>query len=220
MSKVFVYMYPIEEIVASYFMSPGAYSGISPYSVLNECIQRRYKDNGYKVVSVVCKDKDNIYGIKDEIIDQIITSDMDYTKVNSDDIKKKKKKRDNARRIIQELGEDIEGVVVGGYFAMNSVREIAQAAVNAGISASVDLDLTEFFAEIYKQEGFKIEEYDPDNFKELWLTRAKNKHNNNWKSWREYIEKEFKQQFSNSIFGFEITRETNTSLANGSIERY
>ena len=103
---------------------------------------------------------------------------------------------------------------------MNSVREIAQAAVNAGISASVDLDLTEFFAEIYKQEGFKIEEYDPDNFKELWLTRAKNKHNNNWKSWREYIEKEFKQQFSNSIFGFEITRETNTSLANGSIERY
>lgn len=219
MSKIFVYMYPIEENVASYFMSPGAYSGISPYSVLNECIQKRYKDNGYKVVGVVYKDKDSIYGIKDEIIDQIINSDLDYNKAQSDDINDYQKKRDNARKIIQELGENIERVVVGGYFAMNSVREIAQTAVNAGISAGVDLDLTEFFADLYKQEGFKIEEYNPDNFKELWLTRAQSNHKDNWESWRIHIEKYFNQQFANPIFGFAITRETNSSPDNSDIEK-
>ena len=219
MSKIFLYMYPIKENVRSCFASSGFYNEISPYKVLNECIQKRYKDKGYSVLCVVYKDKEDVYGIKKEIIDQTISLDIDYNEEYSYDKSNYKEKCNNARNIIQKLGEDIEEVVVGGYYAMDMVSITTQAAVDAGINAIVDLDLTDYFASLYKQKGFKIEEYDPYNFKELWLERAKEKYRNDWGRWKERIEEDFDQHFLNPIFGFNIMRDTNSSPDNSSVER-
>ena len=53
MKKVFLYLYPIEEYQRVLMCSDKYYENHdleNPIIVINECIKKRYKDNGYEVI--------------------------------------------------------------------------------------------------------------------------------------------------------------------------
>ena len=65
MNKVFLYLYPIEEYSNVFNFEDEYYDKNNirrPFEVLNETIQRRYRDNGFKVVFALYPDK-KIFGI-------------------------------------------------------------------------------------------------------------------------------------------------------------
>lgn len=49
----------------------------NPYKVLNECIQKRYREKGYQIVYAIYPDK-NIYGINPLQTDKIIYTDVSF----------------------------------------------------------------------------------------------------------------------------------------------
>ena len=55
MQKVFLYLYPIEEYTK-------VFENDNSLAVLNECIQKRYREKGYQVIFALYPDK-NLYGI-------------------------------------------------------------------------------------------------------------------------------------------------------------
>lgn len=57
LKKVFLYLYPIKEYASMFlFHDDKLYDDWKvkrPFPILNECIQKRYRDNGYQVVFVL-----------------------------------------------------------------------------------------------------------------------------------------------------------------------
>ena len=62
-----------------------------PLLILNECIQKRYRDNGYQVVYVLYPDKD-IFGIIPNKDDKIIYTDILFSENSAVDENGKEKK--------------------------------------------------------------------------------------------------------------------------------
>lgn len=80
MNKVFLYLYPVKEFYEVFLHSNCFYDEINrkkPFSILNECIQKRYREQGYKIVYAIYKDK-NIYGIELKPTDRIIYTDITF----------------------------------------------------------------------------------------------------------------------------------------------
>ena len=79
MKKVFLYLYPIKEYISMFLYHDDKlydeWNVKRPLPVLNECIQKRYRDNGYQVVYVLYPDKD-IFGIIPKKEDRIIYTDI------------------------------------------------------------------------------------------------------------------------------------------------
>lgn len=140
-----------------------------PLPILNECIQKRYRDNGYQVVYVLYPDKD-IFGIIPKEVDRIIYTDILFSENSAvdDDGNEKKDfipKYPNEQLLIKQLG-DIEELVIGGYHFSDCVKRVGETALNMGINTVIDLDLTDLFFNLYKQEDyFNIKEYSSENFK-------------------------------------------------------
>lgn len=140
-----------------------------PLPILNECIQKRYRDNGYQVVYVLYPDKD-IFGIIPKKEDRIIYTDILFSEnsaVDENGIEKKDfvPKYPNERFLIKQL-QDVEKLVIGGYHFNDCVKRVGEVALNMGIDTTIDLDLTDIFFNLYKQEEyFNIEEYNPEKFK-------------------------------------------------------
>ena len=84
MKKIFLYLYPIEEYNHSFEFSEEYLQQNgreNPYKVLNECIQKRYRDKDYQIVYAIYPDK-SLYGINLLPTDKIIYTDVTFEQAN------------------------------------------------------------------------------------------------------------------------------------------
>ena len=178
--KIFLYLYPIEE----YTKTSLRFCGVIDYleqkrllSILDECIQKRYRDKGYEVVFALYPDKE-LFGLTKKEQDRVILTDIDFLTVNTyannnDEKKDYAIKYPSELHIVEQLG-GVSELVVGGYHATDCVRKVAETASKLGIKTLVDLDLTEYFFNLYKEENyFRIDEYSPARYYNRAKDRAK-----------------------------------------------
>lgn len=202
MKKVFLYLYPIEEYTKTFLYADTFYELQEiekPLPLLNECIQKRYRDKGYTIVYCLYPDK-KIFGIVPAKQDKIIYTDISFEQnsVYDDNGKRKRNfipKYPNEELILQQLG-DIEKIVIGGYHFNDCVKRVGNVALEKGIDTLVDLDLTDLFYTLYKKkEYFKIENYDPIRYKK-YLEELKEKIGCEDKDFSKKLEK----TYSSSIY--------------------
>lgn len=204
MNKVFLYLYPIKEYASMFlFHDDNLYDEWNvkrPLPILNECIQKRYRDNGYQVVFALYPDKE-ISGVIPKQEDRIIYTDILFSENSAVDENGKTKKDftpkyPNEQLLIKQLG-DIEELVIGGYHFSDCVKRVGEIALAMGINTIVDLDLTDLFFNLYRQEDyFNIEEYNPNKYKEYMLNQAA-------KYGEKFAEKQFNSMYSSLIYGFD-----------------
>ena len=73
MKKIFLCLYPIREFCYDYDRLLDEDEFDHCYKVLNECIEKRYRENGYQVVFAMYPEK-NIFGVMPDATDKIITT--------------------------------------------------------------------------------------------------------------------------------------------------
>lgn len=211
MKKVFLYLYPIQEYYRSFEFSEEYLHEIgreNPYKILNECIQKRYREKEYQIVYAIYPDK-NIYGIDPLPIDKIIYTDVTFEQAsgyNQDGSEKKDKdiKYPNKVYLIKQLG-DFNEIIIGGFHFGDCVKRVAEYCYQMGFSTLVDLDLTDLFFNIYyKKDYFKIDEYNPQNYKNYVLSNSRLKN-------KEIAEKLFERNYNSPVYGFENIEEKRKS---------
>ena len=170
MHKVFLYLYPIEEYTKM-FLFPNdhlydAWKVKKPLPILEECIQKRYREKGYQVVFALYPDR-TVFGITPKLYSLILPS-MKTVQL----IVKVEEKKDfvpkypNEQLLLNQLG-NVDELVIGEYHFSDCVKKVGEAALAMGIDTMVDIDLTDLFFALYKQEEyFKIDEYNPQRYKE------------------------------------------------------
>ena len=210
MNKVFLYLYPIEEYTKMFlFHNDDLYDKWNikrPLPILNECIEKRYRNKGYQVVFALYPDK-NIFGIIPKKEDKIILTDITFDEAsayNKDGTIKKNfiPKYPNEQLLINQLGH-IDELVVSGYHSSDWVKRVGETALNMGINVIIDLDLTDLFFSLYRHnEYFQINQYVPKRYKEYMEQKLEQQGEK-----KELIEQEFQKIYGNPIYGF-YTEET------------
>ena len=146
MKKVFLYLYPVQEYNRYFEFSEEYLHEIgreNPYKVLNECIQKRYREKEYEIVYAIYPGK------------------------------------------------------IGGFHFGDCVKKVAEYCYQNGFSTLVDLDLTDlFFSVYYKKDYFKIDEYNPKNYKEFILSNSRFSN-------MEIAERLFERNYNSPVYGFE-----------------
>lgn len=113
MKKVFLYLYPIEEYTKMFLFNDDRlydeWNVKRPLPILNESIQKRYRDKGYQVVFVLYPDR-NIFGIIPKKEDKIIYTDILFSENSAIDENEKEKKDfipkyPNEKLLIEQLGD-------------------------------------------------------------------------------------------------------------------
>ena len=203
MKKVFLYLYPIKEFTNMFlFHNDRLYDEWHvdrPLPILNDTIDKRYRQKGYQVVFALYPDRE-LYGIEPENGDRIIYTEIPFSEASAYDENGNEKKNyipkyPNERLLIEQLG-DVDELIVGGYHAMDCVRRVAEIALQRGINTLVDLDLTDLFFNVYKQKDyFDIENYSPEKFKTNMIGR----HGNDW---TEFEERLFDRNYASPVYGF------------------
>lgn len=173
MKKIFLYLFPIKEYTSFFlFHDDSLYDEWHverPLPILEKCLQKRYRDNGYEIVFVTYSNRE-VFGITPKHNEAIIKTDVTFDENSAIDSNGNKKKNftpkyPNVQDIIDYLG-DVKKLVVGGYHYNDCVKRIASLAQIKGIKTSIDLELTDLFFSVYQsREYFKIDEYDPERFK-------------------------------------------------------
>lgn len=205
MNKVFLYLYPIEEYTKMFlFHNDELYDKMNikrPLPILNECMQKRYRDKGYQVVFVLYPDR-NIFGITPQSQDKIIYTDVTFDEASacySDGTHKENfvPKYPNEQFLLNQLGY-VDELVIGGYHFSDCVKRVEEAAMDIGMNTTIDLDLTDLFFSLYRNdEYFQIDQYDPKRYKEYWQRKLEQQGEE-----KEFIERQFKRMYGNSIYGF------------------
>ena len=172
MRKVFLYLYPISEYTNMYlFRNDENYDNWNikrPLPILNETIDKRYRQKGYEILYVLYPDR-TIFGLDRKENDKIILTDITFKEATGYKEDGSKKSEDelmypSEQYLINQLG-NVDNVVVGGYHAYDCVKRVAEALYNNGIPTLIDLDLTDLFFQLYgKDNYFIIDEYDPIRF--------------------------------------------------------
>lgn len=138
-----------------------------PFDVLNQVIDKRYRNKSYQVIFLLYPDKE-IYGITPNKSDKIIYTDITF---EFEEITKKYV-YPNELAIIKKL-DNIENLVIGGYHAQDCCKSLGELALSYGINAIIDLDLTDLFFSLYRNENyFQIESYDPERFKDFMISKS------------------------------------------------
>ena len=205
MNKVFLYLYPIKEYTEMFlFQDDKLYDEWNikrPLPILNECIQKRYRDNGYQVVFVIYPDK-NIFGVEPKKEDKIILTDVTFDEASayySDGTPKKNfiPKYPNEQLILEKLG-NVDKLVIGGYHFNDCVKRVGEVALNMGINTTIDIDLTDLFFSVYKyDEYFQIDQYDSKRYMEYWKQKLEQEGEK-----AEFIERQFQKMYGSPIYGF------------------
>lgn len=203
MKKVFLYLYPIKEFTNMFlFHDDKLYDEWNvPRSlhILNNTIDKRYRQKGYQVVFALYPDRE-LYGIEKQNEDKIIYTNIPFSDASAYDENGNKKKNfipkyPNERFLIEQL-EPVDELVVGGYHAMDCVKRVAEVALQRGISTLVDLDLTDLFFNVYKQKDyFDMESYSPEKFKMNIISRLGDEYT-------EFEERLFNRNYSSPVYGF------------------
>ena len=203
MKKVFLYLYPIKEFTNMFLLSDDSlydkWNIERPLPILNKAIDERYRKNGYQIVYVLFPDRE-LYGLEKMDEDKIIYTDISFSDFSAyDEFGNKKEnfipKYPSEELIIEQLG-NIDELIVGGYHALDCVKRVGEVALQKEINTLVDLDLTDYFFNLYKQKDyFNIEQYDPNRFKENVI----NKYGDELKDMEERI---FNNNYSSPVYGF------------------
>lgn len=203
MKKVFLYLYPIKEFTNMFlFHNDKLYDEWNidrPLPILNETIDKRYREKGYQIVFALYPDRE-LYGIEQKNGDKIIYTDIPFSEASAYDEKGNEKKNfipkyPNERLLIEQLG-DIDELVVGGYHFKDCVKRVAEVALQSGINTLVDLDLTDLFFNVYKQKDyFNMENYSPERFKSNMINRFGDEDT-------EFEERLFNRNYSSPVYGF------------------
>lgn len=177
MKKVFLYLYPIKEYASFLAMSDEfcekkGYE--KPFVVLNECIQRRYREKGYEIILVKYPDKE-IFSVEVKPEDRIISTDITFSQASGYDKDEKKKpieeiKYPSEEDILQKVGQ-VDEIVIGGYHYSDCVKSMAEHFYNAGINTLVDLELTDLFFSIYRSSTFDKSNYSPSIYRQRFMKR-------------------------------------------------
>ncbi|MBP3635423.1 MAG: hypothetical protein J6J17_03080 [Bacilli bacterium] len=203
MKKVFLYLYPIEEFTKMFlFHNDSLYDewGIErPLPILNNTINRRYREKGYQVVFALYPDRD-LYGIQKKDEDRIIYTDISFDEASAYDAKGNQKKDfvpkyPNEKLLIEQLGY-VDELVVGGYHVMDCVKRVAEFALQSGINTLVDIDLTDLFFNVYgHKDYFDMDSYSPEKFKMYMIHNFKDED-------PEFAERLFNRNYSSPVYGF------------------
>ena len=203
MKKVFLYLYPIKEFTNMFLLSDDKlydeWNVGRPLPILNETIDKRYRQKGYQIVFVLYPDKE-LYGIEQKNGDRIIYTDIPFSEASAYDENGNEKqnfipKYPNEKFLVDQLGS-VDELVVGGYHAMDCVKRVAEFALQSGINTLVDLDLTDLFFNVYKEkEFFDMENYSPETFKKNMIARRGN-------YWPDYQEELFNKNYDSPVYGF------------------
>ena len=63
--------------------------------------------------------------------------------------------------------------MIGGFHAQDCVKRVGEFALNCGIDTIIDIDMTDFFFHLYKEEKyFRIEDYKPLKYKQYMINKA------------------------------------------------
>lgn len=203
MKKIFLYLYPIEEYTKIFLFNDDSnydkWNIKRPLPIIDECIQKRYRDNDYEIVFALYPDR-QLFGLAKKEEDKIIYTDILFSEASAYDENGKEKenfvpKYPNEMHILNQLGI-IDELVVGGYHANDCVKRVAEAANELGIDTLIDLDLTDFFFNLYRKEDyFRVEEYSPKRYYEYMKAKATEYHDENF-------EEGFKKTFASDVYGF------------------
>ena len=199
MNKIFLYLYPIKEYIDMFLYSDVLYEKLdikSPLPILNECVQRRYRENGFQIIYVLYPDKE-LYGLDFKDGDKIIYTDILFSdfRNNIKDKDNPSLKYPNEKLIIESLG-NVHKLVIGGYHYSDCVKRIGEMSIRFGIDTLIDLDLTDLFFTLYRNPlYFKIEEYNPERFKEYIMSELSQINPS-------FAEKHFKSMYSSEAYGF------------------
>lgn len=203
MNKVFLYLYPIEEYNKTFLFPNEFYDSKgrkNPLDVLNDCIDKRYRNKGYKVVFALYPDK-SLYGVNLKESDSIIYTDVSFKEAsgyNEDGTEKMKSeiKYPNEEFLLSQI-KDVEKIVIGGFHWNDCVRKVAEVCQEHGIDTLVDLDLTDMFFNLYYLEDyFIIDEYDPKKYKNYRLERIRLGDRNHALDF-------FNELYNSNVFGFD-----------------
>lgn len=207
MKKVFLYLYPIKEFTEK-FISRYDFEKYKeryePIAILNKCIDKRYRENGYQVVFALYPDKE-IFGIDKKENDKVIYTDILFSETSVTDEQGNRKKNfipryPNEMWLLKQLG-DIDELIVGGYHVMDCVRRVAEVSMKNGINTLVDLDLTDLFFNLYNQKNyFIVDSYNPSRFKEYMINKRGPED-------VEFSERIFNRNYDSLVYGFD-TNET------------
>ncbi len=179
MRKIFLYLYPIEEYQSVIFRKEDFYRedlGVNPpIQVLEECIQKRYRDKEYEIVFATYPDRE-IVGLKVKPEDKVILTDVMFDEASgyrTDGTMKLNKeiKLPNPKFLFDQIGV-MDEIVVSGFHSGSCVEEVAEYAYKSGVDTLVDLELTERFEYLYRQPEFKIDSYNPADLREKSIARA------------------------------------------------
>lgn len=203
MKKTFLYLYPIKEFTNMFLLFDDKlydeWNVDRPLPILNETIDKRYRQKGYQIVFVLYPDKE-LYGIEQKNGDRIIYTDIPFSEASAYDENGNEKqnfipKYPNEKFLVDQLGS-VDELVVGGYHAMDCVKRVAEFALQSGINTLVDLDLTDLFFNVYKEkEFFDMENYSPETFKKNMIARRGN-------YWPDYQEELFNKNYDSPVYGF------------------
>lgn len=203
MKKIFLYLYPIQEYNRSFEFSEEYLYEIgrdNPYKVLNECIQKRYREKEYEIVYAIYPGK-KIYGVKTLTTDKIIYTDVTFEQAsgyNHDGSEKQDRniKYPSEKYLIEQLG-NFDEIVIGGFHFGDCVKRVAEYCYQSGFPTLIDLDLTDlFFSLYYKKDYFKIDEYSPKNYKNYILSNSRFSN-------MEIAESLFERNYNSPVYGFE-----------------
>ena len=203
MKKIFLYLYPIKEYTEMFlFHDDNFYDKFSverPLPILNECINKRYRDNGYQVVFALYPDKE-LYGINKLEEDRVIYTDVLFSEASAVDENKNIKKDfiptyPSEMFLLQQIGP-VDRLVIGGYHVFSCVKRVGEVALENGIDTLVDLDLTDLFFSNYKQKDyFEVDNYSPEKFKEYIV-------NLDGEKYVEFNKQLFKKNYASPVYGF------------------
>mgnify|MGYP003289774129 CR=1 FL=1 len=203
MRKVFLYLYPIEEYTRI-FLCPDRYYKYNnlehPFIVLNNTIDKRYREKGYEIIYAMYPDK-TIHGIEPKETDKIIYTDITFQCASGyykDGSAKPIEEivYPNEEYLVSQVGLADE-LIIGGYHFSDCVKRVAEKALDMGINTIVDLDLTDLFFSLYsKKEYFNIEKYDLERYKEYRLSRCFTNYQ------KENFENHFKELYKSPVYGF------------------
>ena len=175
MKKVFLYLYPIEVYQRVLTFSDKYYIEHNlerPEIVLNECIKKRYIDNGYEVIIANYPDKE-VFSINLENINRIINTDVTFKEASGyrEDGSEKpieEVKYPSEEFLLEQVG-NVDEIVVGGFHVYDCVKRVAEHFYEKGIDTMVDLELTDLLYTVYRQSYFNKEIYNPANYKQYMI---------------------------------------------------
>lgn len=203
MKKVFLYLYPLEEYNRIFLLPRDYCEEVHkeyPLDVLNECLLTRYRDKGYEVVIAMYPDK-QMFGLDENSYDRVILTDVTFKEAsgyNSDGSEKRPEdiKYPSEAYLINQLG-DVDELMVGGFHMNDCVKRVTNKALEMGIDALVDIELTDIFYAVYYQDYFVKSDYSKEKFREYCITSE-----TKYGCPLELAERMFNRNYSDQAFGF------------------